>query len=77
MEYPDPNKYLKYMIAELRDSDIIMGFTTKNLIEFWDKYSGFHDVLFDKINNRTPFYLQFSHMWELVKFDDDAVMQYS
>lgn len=64
MHHPDPDEFFRYIVDELRDSDIILGFTNDNMLSFLDNIAGFRDVLFDKIDNHTPFYLQFTQLWE-------------
>ncbi|WP_152599668.1 hypothetical protein [Hoeflea sp. BAL378] len=66
MDHPQPIRFFEFIVDQLRDSDIIIGFSTNNLLGFLNNAAGFRDALFNKIDNRTPFYLQFLQMWEIV-----------
>lgn len=64
--HPQPIRFFEYIVEQLRDSDVIIGFSADNLLTFLNNVAGFRDALFEKIDNRTPFYLQFLQVWETV-----------
>ena len=64
LDHPQPNRFFDFIVDQLRDSDIIIGFSTNNLLGFLNNAAGFRDALFKKIDNRTPFYLQFLQVRE-------------
>lgn len=66
LEHPQPIRFFEGIVDQLRDSDIIIGFSANNLLTFLNNVAGFRDALFEKIDNRTPFYLQFLQVWETV-----------
>ena len=76
MKYPHIDAISEHMVDELRSSDIIMGFAAQNLVEFWHEGSMFHTALLEKINGRTPFYLQFSQMCENINLHSCEIRNY-
>lgn len=58
-------KYLEQIVDQLRDSDVIFAFTDRNLLVHMRHVPDFRKTLFDKIDNRVPFFFQFMNIWEM------------
>lgn len=56
--------YAEQIVDQLKNADIIIAFTDQNLLMYMHNIASFREVLYQKIDNRTPFFFQFMDIWE-------------
>ncbi|WP_299941503.1 hypothetical protein [uncultured Nitratireductor sp.] len=57
-------KLFQKATEQLRDADIIISFTDRNLLAHSRHFPAFREEFYKKIDNRTPFFFQFMDIWE-------------
>lgn len=60
-------EFIEKAVYQLRNADIIMSFAEINLLRYLENVPIFRETLYEKINDRTPFFFQFMNMWEMYR----------